>query len=350
MRHIRIVTLMAAAGTGLLVSGGLAIAGLVATGPGAAAGAVTVAAAAAARPPGTITTVAGGTGGPGAATRVSVAPCAIKYADGSLYISTGDSADTAVYRVSQRTGTLTPVAGSGIDGFDEIRQPGDGIRASAFTFAAPCGVTVDKAGNVLVADYNQVLAVAAKTGTFYGRPMTAGRMYTVSSWSAEAGTEDGQVDSAGNLVMAEGGEPASHTNDETYAQIIVKAERTGTFYGRKMVKGTLYIVAGLPRGGAQVPPGGYRPARRGTPFGATPAGATPAGGVPATQFDLGYELGALRFDAAGNIVLADPGGNGAGAIGNGSDVSPMVVVIPLRSGTFYHQAMKAGYAYAIAWW
>jgi hypothetical protein len=307
----------------LLALGGLAATGLAAAGP--AAGAV------AAPPAGTMTTIAGGTGGPGAATGVSISPCAIKYADGSLYVGSG-----VVYRVSQRTGVLTTVAGSGVGGAAYPEQPGDGIPAAEFGFVNPCGTAVDGAGNVLVADSDQVLAVAAKNGTFYGRHMAAGRIYTVSSWAGEDGTDDVQLDSAGNLVMAEDGEAASHTNNETYAQIIVRAEHTGTFYGQRMVKGKLYVVAGLPRGGGQVPPDD-RPARG-------PA----AGGARATATDLGFEIGALRLDSDGNIVVADPGGDGAGAIGSGTVVTPSVLVIPVRSGTFYHRAMKAGYAYTIA--
>jgi hypothetical protein len=341
MRRTRIVTLATVAGTGLLVSGGLAVTGLAVTGlavtgQAAAAGAATVAAVAAA-PHGTITTIAGGRGGPAPATSVAVDPCALKYASGSLYISDGTDLPAAVYRVSQRTGVLTPVAGSGLrDGLYGEDEPAGGAPASEYSLESPCGVGVDGAGNLLVADSYRALAVAAKTGTFYGQPMTGGRVYTVGSGYESAGAVDVQVDSAGNLVIALAGEPASHTNDETYAQVIVKARRTGTFYGKPMVKGKTYVIAGLPRGGGGVEP----------PF--VSAGARPASGVPAGQADLGFELGDVRFDAAGNIVLADPGGNGTGAIGGGSVVAPMVHVIPLRSGTFYHQAMKAGDVYTIA--
>jgi NHL repeat len=44
------------------------------------------------------------------------------------------------------------------------------------------GVAVDHAGNLLIADYgnNRVRVVAERTGTFYGKPMTAGDIYTVA--------------------------------------------------------------------------------------------------------------------------------------------------------------------------
>jgi hypothetical protein len=119
------------------------------------------------------TTIAGGVGGPAPATTVSAGPCVLKYANGQLYFGTGGSPVAAVYRVSQRTGVLTPVAGSGITtgpGYSEV--PTGGVPAAAFSFSSPCGTAVDAAGSVLVADADQVVAVAAKSGTFYGKRMT----------------------------------------------------------------------------------------------------------------------------------------------------------------------------------
>ena len=53
------------------------------------------------RPPaGTITTVAGGPGGPGPATNVSIRACGLKSAGGALYFAAG----AVVRRVDARTG------------------------------------------------------------------------------------------------------------------------------------------------------------------------------------------------------------------------------------------------------
>jgi hypothetical protein len=337
---------------GTLVLGGLAATGLVATGSAGTAGAstvapVTVAASTATPPHGTISTIAGGPGGPAAATSVSIDPCAIKYGGGALYVGTGGSPIQAVYRLSQRTGVLTPVAGSGVSDAYQVSEPGNGISASAFTFMSPCGVAVDGAGNVLVADSHRVLAVAAKTGAFYGKRMTAGRVYKLANGFTAGGAVDAQLDAVGNVVIAEGGAIASESNYETHAQVIVRAERSGTFYGQRMVNGKTYVIAGRARGGGLLPPPHFGPART-TSAGATSAGAALATGVRANRVDLGYQIGALRLDAAGNLILADPGGDGNGPVGGGSDVSPRIRVIPLRSGTFYRQAMKAGYVYTIA--
>ena len=74
-------------------------------------------------------------------------------------------------------------------------------------------------GNLVIADtFNQrVRVVAASTGTFYGRAMTAGDIYTVAGDGTEGFSGDGgpatsaelyapagvAVDGAGNLVIAD---------------------------------------------------------------------------------------------------------------------------------------------------
>ena len=262
---------------------------------------------------------------------MSIGPCALKYANGQLYF--GQNAPTAVYRVSQRTGVLTPVAGSGIStGLSYSEEPADGVPSAAFSFFGPCGTAVDAAGNVLVADLDRVVAVAAKTGTFYGKRMTAGRVYTVASGFGHAGAVDVQPDRYGNLVITVGGSPASHTNEETDSQVYVLAERSGTFYGQKMSKGTLHVIAGVLNGYPIQPP---------------PPAAL-AAGVRASQVNLGWTIGTLRIDAAGNIILADSGGSSSGPFGGGFTVAPQVRVIPVNSGSFYRQSMKAGYIYTVA--
>ena len=306
--------LLTAAGAALLI-------------PGLAATGVAGTAFAAAAPQGRISTVIGGPGGPAPATDVSVGPCALKYVRGELYFS---SYQAMVDRVSQRTGLLTPMAGNGVDLPGEPGPP-DGTPALAAMLSSPCGVTADTAGNVLVADGAQVLVVAAKTGTFYRKRMTAGRIYTVASGfegvadgkgAISSGAADVQLDSSGNLVIAVGGTPAS-SHPEGDSRVFVDAEHAGTFYGIKMAEGRLYHIGG------------------------SLDDYTLANAVPATRADLGVGIGTMWLDSAGNVVIADQGGNG-GYPGAGVAVPPQVRVIANRSGTFYGQHMKAGYIYTIA--
>ncbi len=293
--------LIAVAGAGALLSAGLGVAG----------------ASAADRAPHAVA----GT----RATSVSMLPCALKYASGSLYVGSDD----AVYKVSQQTGSATGI---------KPQLP----RFSAFNSA--CGVAVDGAGNLLVADGPQLVVVAAKTGTFYGKKMVKGHAYLIATGFANAGTGavDVQLDPSGNVVFDVAGEEASHTDNEQDSQIFVLAERAGTFYGKKMVKGKTYVIAGVLNGGPS-------PTPCDGPDAAARDAATPAAATKATQANLGYTIGTLRFDAAGNIILADSGGDSGSPCGAETyDVPPRVAVIPARTGSYYGQKMTVGYIYAIA--
>jgi hypothetical protein len=286
--------LIAVAGAGALLSAGLGVA----------------AASAADR-------IAGVAGTP--ATSVSVQPCVIKYVAGYLYIGSGD----AVYKVSQQTGKVTGIAPKYTFGQ---------------TFNQACGVAVDGAGNVLVADGADVVAVAAKTGTFYGKKMIKGDVYPIAGgFQGITGAVDVQLDPSGNVVITVGGERASHTNNEQDSQVFVLAERSGTFYGKKMVKGKLSVIAGVLNGGPSgIPCDG-------------PDAAAASGATKATQANLGFNIGTLRFDAEGNIILADSGGDNGSPCGEDTyDVDPQVTVIPARAGSYYGQKMTVGDIYTIA--
>jgi len=59
---------------------------------------------------------------------------------------------------------------------------GDGGPATSAGLNGSCTAALDPAGNLVVADIfdNRIRAVAATTGTFYGRHMAAGDIYTVA--------------------------------------------------------------------------------------------------------------------------------------------------------------------------
>jgi secreted PhoX family phosphatase len=156
--------------------------------------------------------------------------------------------------------------------------------------------------------------IAASTGTFYGRAMTAGDIYTIAgngklgfsgdggpATSAEFNEPAGvAVDGAGNLLIA----------DFFNERIRVVAATTGTFYGQAMTAGDVYTVAG-----------------NGT------SGFAGDGG-PATAAELSEPAG-VAVDAEGNLVIADTD-------------NERVRVVAASTGTFYGQAMTAGDIYTIA--
>jgi hypothetical protein len=259
---------------------------------------------------GVITTVAGGVGGPAKATTVGVnLPCGVAFdaSTGTMYASSQDT----VHAVKPQTDRLTPVAGNG-----SLGPQGDGGPATGAALTDQCGVALDAAGNLLIAETlgERVRVVAAGTGTFYGRPMTAGHIYTVAGTGAPGFSGDGgpataaklsdpndvAVDGAGNLVIA----------DLVNNRIRVVAETSGTFYGQSMTAGDIYTVAGDNNVG---------------PLG---------NGGPATSAALDHPE-AVTVDGAGNLVIADTDSN-------------EIRVVATTSGTFYGQPMTAGDIYLVA--
>src|SRR6202042_3477811 len=79
------------------------------------------------------------------------------------------------YGKPMTAGHIYTVAGNGTRGVG-----GDGGPATSAEFWAPIGVTVDHAGNLLIADSlnGRIRVVAASTGIFYGQAMTVGDIYT----------------------------------------------------------------------------------------------------------------------------------------------------------------------------
>ncbi len=115
-----------------------------------------------------------------------------------------------LYGQKMTTGDIYSVAGDGTAGFS-----GDGGPATKAELSRPGGVTVDAAGNLLIADTRngRVRVVAATSGTFYGQRMTAGHIYTIAGGgtggnggtaaSARLPHPNGvAVDGAGNPVVA----------------------------------------------------------------------------------------------------------------------------------------------------
>jgi hypothetical protein len=170
----------------------------------------------------------------------------------------------------------------------------------------PLGLAVDSHGNILIADFTDLRVVAGRSGTFYGQRMRAGRIYTVKG--VAAGQPDFleplavAVDHAGNVVVA----------DDLASVVQVLAASSGRFYGRRMLAGRYYTVAGNYHAGP---------------------GLSGDGG-PATAARLSHP-GAVAVDRAGNLLIADT-------------INARVRVVARRGGTFYGKRMTAGHIYTVA--
>src|SRR5690348_8639269 len=116
-----------------------------------------------AAPAGTISTVAGGVGGPARATTVALTGlCGVAAGHGSTYI--GDY--YSLRRVDPGTDRLTTPAGAGAD----AAPGGNGGPAVQAGLFGACGVAVDNAGNPVIAAVG-IKVVAARSGRFYGQQM-----------------------------------------------------------------------------------------------------------------------------------------------------------------------------------
>jgi hypothetical protein len=241
--------------------------------------------------------------------------------DGAGNLVIADTYNSRIRVVAARSGTfygqamtaahIYTVAGNGTAGF-----AGDGGPATSAELNFPERVTVDPTGNLVISDgfNNRVRVVAATIGTFYGKAMTKGDIYTIAgngtagfdgdggpATSAELNGQEGvSADGAGNVLIAD------LFND----RIRVVAGSTGMFYGQAMTTGHIYTVAG-----------------DGT------AGFAGDGG-PGTSAELHWPFD-VTVDSAGNLLLADADNN-------------RVRVVAAKTGTFYGVPMTAGNIYTVA--
>ena len=241
------------------------------------------------------------------------------------------------YGKAMTAGHVYPVAGKGPSGYPAR----SGVRATSIPMS-PTGITPDSDGNLVIANNGSIpdgsprqrtpdattptryprgtraallKVVAASDGTFFGQPMKTGYIYTVAGdkfgtgygGNGGPGAKAGLgiyvgpvlIDGAGNLVVI----------DDDGAVIRVVAASTGTFYGQAMTAGDIYDVAG---NGTQGTSGSW---------------------VPGTQAELSDAT--VTVDQQGNLVISGVGNN-------------VVRVLAASTGTFYGQAMQAGYIYTVA--
>jgi hypothetical protein len=146
------------------------------------------------------------------------------------------------YGQAMTAGDIYTIAGDGLntgsadDGIPAL-QAKLGIGGGVTTDPNGNVVLADETGQ------SRLRVVAASSGTFYGQAMTAGDIYTIAgdglnesgpAIQAEIGIPVAiAADGSGNLVIA-----------DVNNQILVVAASSGTFYGQAMTAGNLYLVAG----------------------------------------------------------------------------------------------------------
>jgi trimeric autotransporter adhesin len=155
---------------------------------------------------GTITTVAGngsqgysGDTGPAIGATLNGPEGVAVDAAGNLYIC--DTLNGVIREVTA-SGTITTVAGNGIDGYS-----GDGGPATSAEFGSPVGVVVDVAGNLYIADSGARIRKVFASGIVTTIAGSGVRGYSGDGGVATAATMNGAaglaVDSAGDILIAD---------------------------------------------------------------------------------------------------------------------------------------------------
>ena len=140
------------------------------------------------------------------ATHAKLADPSLTIVDGAGNLVIADDSNNRVRVVAARTGRfygqamtagdIYTVAGDGTAGFS-----GDGRPATHAELLGPRAVTFDGAGNLVIADTEnaRIRVVAARTGRFYGRAMTAGDIYTIAGTGSDSFSGDGGPATAADI-------------------------------------------------------------------------------------------------------------------------------------------------------
>ncbi len=213
------------------------------------------------------------------------------------------------YGTKMTAGHLYTIAGDGSTFYS-----GEGGPATK-TAMNPDAVAVDRAGNVLAADFvnNRVWMVPAASGTFFGQPMKARHSYTIAGDGNYGFSGDGGPGRAAELYIFLGGVATDHAGNVLIAdsrndRVRVVAAASGTFYGQPMTEGDIYTIAGSAQNSSL------------------------GDGGPATKASVAPE--ALAVDSAGNVLIAD--------------ADNRIRLVAAASETFYGQPATEGYIYTIA--
>jgi trimeric autotransporter adhesin len=159
------------------------------------------------------------------------------------------AADTTLFGQPMRAGRLYTVAGTGVCG-----TAGQGGPAAQAQLWNPVAVTVDPAGDLLVADSGDqsVLLASPRGGTYYGTAVGAGDIGVVVGGTGSYGPYLADGLSATGVAaevndprgVAVGPTGALFVTDGFMHVIRVVPATTGTLLGRAMTAGDLYTAAG----------------------------------------------------------------------------------------------------------
>lgn len=204
----------------------------------------------------------------GAADAVEKPDVSIGFELGAARIRLVPAHNETRFGIRLRAGDIYTVAGGGsvpTRSIDEARSPareaairaedrqaavtGNGGPARAAALLGPVGVVYDHAGNLVIDEYEGGLidVVAASSGTWYGRRMTAGHIYVIAGLGTDVGTSgvpaaDAELGFPAQLAVDKSGNIVFSDAEVDVVQVI--AEKSGTAYGDDLTAGDIYTIAG----------------------------------------------------------------------------------------------------------
>jgi uncharacterized protein (TIGR03437 family) len=206
------------------------------------------------------------------------------YVDSSGNIYIADTLNNAVRKVTASTGIITAFAGNEIGGFS-----GDGGKATSAQLYSPTGVTMDNAGNLLIADkFNN-------------------RIRSVSP--------------GGNITTIAGNGTAGFSGDNGLATAAALYNPTGVFVD---ASGNIFVTVYYSNRIRKIAPGGII-----TTVAGGGAQSFSGDGGPAASGSLNHPS-TVAVDGSGNIFIADTGNNRirevSASTGTGPSINPSGVV------------------------
>jgi hypothetical protein len=236
----------------------------------------------------------------------------IAYSDNKLYYT---SAHNRLSVVNLLNNAVTPVAGNGTtnDAINDSNPTSSPLPTISAT-------TVDGNKNIYIASSGVIYMIPFLTGTYFTQSMTAGRIYRIAGLSsgnignivenmlavdvAIGAIYYINVDSSGNLFLSHG--------DGAPTTTVMMPNANGTFFGRNMSGGRLYIVAGT-----------------------TTGNVFNGDDILATSSNLYFSLCVIN-DSLGNLIISDSFNN-------------RIRMVPRVAGTYFGVSMPTiGYIYTIA--
>ncbi len=270
-----------------------------------------------------------GIGGPATSAAIAAPRSLAMDSTGNLYIAGSSygvieelaAANETEWGQTMTANDLYTVAGTGTSG-----NTGNAGPATSAELNGPCDVTLDSAGDIIIADQgnNIVREVAATAHSQFGIAMTANDIYTIAGTGTASYSGDGGAATAATLNQVAGAVVLPNGNlvvvDYLNQRIRMVAAVSGTYYQVPMTAGDIYTIAGT----------------------GTASYSGDGGAALSATFD---NPGRAVVDSAGDLYITDELNNAVREIAGYSNTGSITVTDPVQAGTLAFITPPAGFTF-----